>query len=80
MTPSRLRDVSRAASNVEGSTGLLKRLRESYHERRSPEISERLFISVNTVKKYLSRVYAKVEVEHARISPHRSPAVTCSTP
>jgi len=27
------------------------------------EIGERLFISVNTVKKYLSRVYAKVEVD-----------------
>ena len=27
------------------------------------EIGQRLFISVNTVKKYLSRVYAKVDVD-----------------
>ncbi len=27
------------------------------------EIGERLFISVNTVKKHLSHVYAKVDVE-----------------
>jgi DNA-binding CsgD family transcriptional regulator len=27
------------------------------------EIGERLFLSVNTVKKYLSRVYAKVDVD-----------------
>jgi DNA-binding CsgD family transcriptional regulator len=33
------------------------------------EISERLFISVNTVKKYLSRVYAKVEVDARRGPP-----------
>jgi DNA-binding CsgD family transcriptional regulator len=29
----------------------------------SPEIRERLFMSVNTVKKYLSWVYVKVEVD-----------------
>jgi DNA-binding CsgD family transcriptional regulator len=43
------------------------------------EIGQRLFISVNTVKKHLSRVYTKVDVDGRSDLAAQVAAATCST-